>query len=46
MLDNVRVKNPDDYVVYLDDSRDPFDLLEDENALVDQIDAVSVWDLG
>ncbi|KAI5726697.1 hypothetical protein M8J76_007020 [Diaphorina citri] len=41
MLDNVRVKNPDDYVVYLDDSRDPFDLLEDENALVDQIDALT-----
>lgn len=40
--DLVRVKNPDDYVLDLDDSRDPCDLLEDETALIDEIDAVSL----
>ncbi|KAL1455280.1 hypothetical protein WDU94_009385 [Cyamophila willieti] len=41
MLEHVHVKNPDDYVLYLDDSRDPCDLLEDETTLIDQIDALS-----
>lgn len=39
--DLVRVKNPDDYVLDLDDSRDPCDLLEDETALIDEIDALT-----
>lgn len=37
----VHVKKPDDYVVHLDDSRDPCDLLEDENALMEQIDSLT-----